>query len=211
MTQLNTIPNGHKRAKGAGSANDEPTNVVYYEGERIYFRPIELADEAQFRQWINDPRVWRGLMHRPPMNACQEREFIESQGASTTNYVFGIVMRAGHRLIGSAGLSRIHQANRSAMFGIMIGDVAYQNRGFGTEAVQLALRYGFEELNLNRIALSVFSNNPCAIRCYQRAGFVHEGCLRQAMYRNGQYHHEYKFAILREEWENRLADSHKSD
>ena len=74
MTQLNAIPNGHKRAKGAGSANDEPTNVVYYEGERIYFRPIELADEPRLRQWINDPRVWRGLMHRPPMNACRERE-----------------------------------------------------------------------------------------------------------------------------------------
>lgn len=206
MTQLSTIPNGQKRAESTRSASDEVANIVYYEGERIYFRPIELDDEAQFRQWINDPCVWRGLQHRPPLNAFREREFIESLGTGTTDYVFGIVVRAGHRLIGSTGLHRIHQANRSAMFGIMIGDLAYQNKGYGTEAVQLTLRYGFEELNLNRIALSVFSNNPRAIRCYQKAGFIHEGCLRQALYRTGEYHDEYKFAILREEWENRLAN-----
>jgi RimJ/RimL family protein N-acetyltransferase len=82
----------------------------------------------------------------------------------------------------------------------MIGEVSRQNRGYGTEAVRLLVRYGFEILNLNRIGLSVFANNLRAIRTYQKAGFVHEGCLRQARFHGGRYEDEYRFAILREEW-----------
>ena len=180
---------------------DESTPVVYYMGQRIYFRPFELADEPMLRRWINDPRIWSTLHHRGPMNASRETEWIESQGKSKTDYVFAIVVKDEERLIGSAGLHQIDARTRSATFGLLIGDVAYQNRGFGSEATRLTLKYGFRELNLNRIQLGVFANNWRAIRAYQKAGFVHEGCLRQSQYSQGEYVDEYRFAILREEWE----------
>jgi RimJ/RimL family protein N-acetyltransferase len=178
-----------------------PARVVFYEGQRIYFSPVELEDEPLLRRWINDPANWRGLMHRGPVNSGREREWIESIGRDGKDYVFGVVVREGDRLIGVTGLHNVQSAARKAIFGINIGDRAFQNKGYGTEATLLCLRYGFEELNLHRIALSVFSNNPRAIRTYQKAGFVQEGCLRQAVFRNGRYEDEYQFAILREEWE----------
>jgi RimJ/RimL family protein N-acetyltransferase len=174
--------------------------VVYYQGERIYFRPIELEDEATLQRWINDPQVRAHLVHRGPVSAIHQREWIESVSRPGTDYVFGIVVKDGDRLIGTTGLHKIDRIARSASFGLMIGDVAYQNRGYGAEATRLAIRYGFRELNLKRIELSVFANNWRAIRTYQKAGFVHEGCLRAAQYRDGEYVDEYKFAILREEW-----------
>ena len=67
-------------------------------------------------------------------NACRETEWIESQGKSKTDYVFAIVVKDEERLIGSAGLHQIDARTRSATFGLLIGDVAYQNRGFGSEA-----------------------------------------------------------------------------
>lgn len=189
--------------EAAHDRGPDPSPVVFYLGERIYFRPIELEDEPLLRRWINDPRIWRYTLHRPPINAGREREWIESLGKSRTEYVFGIVAKDGDRLIGCTGLREVDPIARSATFGIVIGDVAFQNRGYGTEATRLALRYGFQELNLNRIQLAVFSDNWRAIRVYQKVGFVHEGCLRQAQFRNGTYQDEYRFAILREEW-NRL-------
>jgi RimJ/RimL family protein N-acetyltransferase len=171
-------------------------------GERIYFRPIELDDEPLLRTWINDPHTWSTLGHRPPVNACREREWIESLGKRTTDYHFGIVVKEGNRLIGTTGLHRVSPIDRSATFGIMIGDREYRNKGYGSEATKLAVRYGFEELNLNRIALSVFDHNPAAIRAYRKAGFLEEGCLRQAFYRHGRFHDEYRLAILRQEWES---------
>lgn len=183
-------------------AGDAPRErVVYYEGQRIYFRPLELEDEPLLRRWINNPANWRTLLHRPPLNAAREREWIESQGKSHSDYVFGIVVKQGDRPIGTTGLHRIDAVNRSASLGICIGESSFQGRGFGREAVRLALKYGFEELNLNRIELSVFADNWRAIRTYQKVGFVQEGCLRQAHYRNGRYQDEYRFAMLRTEWE----------
>lgn len=188
-------------ANGEAIAEPESARIVCYEGERIYFSPIEPEDEPQFRRWINDPVNWQYLAARPPLNACREREWIESQGKSQNDVVFGVVVREGHRLIGATGLHRIDRITRKAELGISLGDRAARNRGYGTEAVRLLVRYGFEELNLNRISLSVIAHNPRAIRCYQKAGFVQEGCHRQACYQGGRYHDVYRFAVLKDEWE----------
>ncbi len=181
---------------------EDAPRVIFYQGRKIYFRPLEVADEPLLRRWINDPRIWATTAHRGPLNACREREWIESLGKSQTDYVFGIVAKGSDQLIGTTGLHRIDYVTRSATFGLMIGDVDCHNRGFGTEATRLALRYAFRELNLNRVQLSVYADNWRAVRVYQKAGFVHEGCLRQALYRHGQFVDEYRFAILREEWES---------
>jgi RimJ/RimL family protein N-acetyltransferase len=212
MSGLLTIPAGEsasrrktlrgERISSAGiTAPEDRIPVVFYEGRRIYFRPLELADEPVLRRFINDPANWRTLLHRPPVNAARESEWIESQGRPGGDYVFGIVARPGDRLIGTVSLVQVHAVNRSAVLGIVIGDRAMQGRGYGREAIRLVLKYGFEELNLHRIALSVFADNWRAIRTYQKVGFQLEGCLRQAQYRNGRYQDEYRFAILRSEWE----------
>ena len=201
MTQLRTIARDQvSQCELPAEFAPADQQIIFYEGDRIYLRPIELTDEQKLRKWINDPEIWQYLTHRPPINAVREREFII--GRSPTEYCFGIVVRSGDKLIGSAGLHQIHPVNRSAMLGIAIGDKQYHGKGFGTEAVRLVVRYGFEELNLNRIALHVFAHNFRAIGCCQKAGFVHEGCQRQALYRGGRYVDEYVFAILKKDWES---------
>ena len=195
--QKNTVqPKATPRRPGVGP------DIVSYMGERIYFRPIEMEDDALLRRWINDPAVWRTLRIRPPVNAFRERAWIEALSKDPTQTVFGLVVKEDQRLIGTVGLVHIQAAERSAELGISIGEVAYWERGYGREVVALMVRYGFEELNLNRIGLQVYGDNWRAIRCYQKAGFVHEGCLTQAAYRNGRYQDVYLFAILREQWES---------
>jgi RimJ/RimL family protein N-acetyltransferase len=176
--------------------------VVFYEGRRLYFRPVELEDEPLLKRFINDPANWRFLRHSQPFNSVREREWIESLGKSKTDYVFGIALKQGDRLIGVTGLHRVDPVNRTAAFGINVGDTAFQGRGYGREATQLALRYAFEELNLNRIELAVYADNWRGIRMYQKVGFVQEGCARQARYSRGRYQDEYRFAMLRSEWES---------
>jgi RimJ/RimL family protein N-acetyltransferase len=202
MAQLRMVPAtwDDPRQEGVSSSRVSADRVLFYEGERVYLRPIELADEFALRKWLNDPAVRNGLVHQPPLNAARERAWIEAQGMNPEEYHFGIVARAGDRLIGMVSLIKIHLVNRSAELVILIGDPDYQSRGFGTEAVRLVVRYGFEEMNLNRIELGVYATNTRAIRCYEKAGFVYEGCYRQSLYRNGRYVDESAYAILKEEW-----------
>jgi len=88
----------------------------------------------------------------------------------------------------------------------MIGDKSVWNQGLGTETISLLLKHGFETLNLNRIALKVYSDNPRARRTYEKTGFVHEGTLRQAVYKNGHYGDIELMSILRSEWDARAKE-----
>ncbi len=175
--------------------------LVSYAGDRVYFRPVEQADAPLLQRWINDPRNWHTLGGRvPPTNAGQEHEWIQSQDRDRSQCVFGIVLKDGDQLIGDVVLRGIDPIARKAELGIMIGDAEYKDRGLGTEAVRLMARFAFKELNLRRISLKVLSNNPRAIRTYQKAGFVQEGCDREAAYSDGEFHHVYSFGLLRREW-----------
>lgn len=188
--------------------------VKCYDGERIYFRPVELEDEPRCRTWVNDPRNWATLYRCLPMNARREREWIESLYADDRDVVFGVVVKDGDRLIGTTGLHQIERIHRKAEFGICIGEAEYQDKGYGSEATVLMVKFGFDVLNLHRIALGVFGDNARARRVYEKAGFVREGVHRQAFFRNGRWHDGVRYAILREEWlakeTTASADLHRS-
>jgi RimJ/RimL family protein N-acetyltransferase len=102
--------------------------------------------------------------------------------------------------IGNTGLHDVDAVNRTAEFGIVIGEKDYWNRGYGTKATKLTLRHGFENLNLNRIYLEVFETNPRAMKAYESAGFMREGILRQAIFKNSRYIDVILMSILQSEW-----------
>jgi RimJ/RimL family protein N-acetyltransferase len=83
----------------------------------------------------------------------------------------------------------------------VIGEKSLWNMGYGTEVMRLMLKHGFNTLNLNRIALEVYENNPRAIRSYEKAGFFLEGRKRQGMYKNGRYIDIFLMSVLRSEWQ----------
>ncbi|MFD1136014.1 GNAT family N-acetyltransferase [Paenibacillus sp. PDC88] len=107
------------------------------------------------------------------------------------------------RLIGFVALHSIEWNNQSARLAIGIGKAKDRNKGYGSDALQLILRYAFYELNLNRVSLDVISYNEIAYHAYKKAGFVEEGRMRQAVLRGGQKYDRIMMGLLREEWEAR--------
>jgi RimJ/RimL family protein N-acetyltransferase len=103
--------------------------------------------------------------------------------------------------VGDCGFNKIDHRNRSGEIGIFIGQKDLWNRGYGTETMRLLLKHGFHTLNLYRIFLRVFETNKNAIRSYEKAGFVHEGRLRQAQYSNGKYEDVLLMSVLKPEWQ----------
>src|SRR5262249_53559974 len=104
---------------------------------------------------------------------------------------------AGH-LIGGAGLHDISASSRTAMLGIWIAR-EHWDQGFGTDAVRTLCRFGFRELNLRRVTLHVYANNPRGIRAYQKVGFVEEGRLRGDHFVDGGYVDVVVMGLLAEE------------
>ena len=173
-------------------------------GERIRFRAVERDDVPRYVEWFNDREVTAGLARHLPMASWDEMRWFErlvERPEVERPFAVDAKSADGWKHIGSVGLMEFKQIERSAEFGIVIGDKNYWNNGYGTEMTRLMLKHGFENLNLNRIMLQVHATNPRAIRTYEKAGFVHEGVLREALYRNGVYLNMLVMSVLRSEWD----------
>ncbi len=173
-------------------------------GERVRLRAIERSDIPNFVRWFNDPEVRRYLLIYAPISAAQEEQWfdrmLEQQGKE--QFVFAVDARAGDEWvhIGNVGLHRINWKDRNATLGIVLGEKAYWDQGYGTDATRTMIRFAFEELNLNRVELEVFDENARARRCYEKAGFRYEGTRRQAAFFEGAYHDSHVMSILRHEF-----------
>jgi RimJ/RimL family protein N-acetyltransferase len=174
---------------------------------RVYLRPAERADLPQFVAWLNDWRTTRTLGLRAPLSlALEERWFdgmVERQG--NTDYMFVACLLEDDRAIGSCGLHEVDLANGSAGLGIGIGGPDDRGRGLGTEILHALVGFGFDFLRLERIWLDVYETNPGARGVYERVGFVYEGTLRHAIYREGRYLDVIRMSILADEWRARAT------
>lgn len=178
-------------------------------GERIRFRAVEKEDLPTFVRWLNDPEVQQGITIFHPFSQAQEENWFENMlKRPVEEQVLGIEVNEpsgeegmkNWKLIGSLGFMDISWRIRSAEFGIMIGEKNYWGKGYGTEAVRLLTKYGFNTLNLNRISLRVFEDNHRAIRAYEKAGFTLEGRMRQAEFHHGKYLDVLIMSVLRSDF-----------
>jgi RimJ/RimL family protein N-acetyltransferase len=174
-------------------------------GERLYLRPLEEADIPTCLRWINDPEVTRTLMMYRPLNELREREWFQGQYKDDHNIILAITLKEQDRHIGNVGLHRIDWKNREGELGIMIGEKDEWDKGYGSEAISLVLGYGFDRLNLHRICLRVYENNPRAQRCYEKAGFRREGAMRESAFSEGRYWDTIFMGILDREWRGSSA------
>lgn len=174
-------------------------------GERIRLRAVEREDLPRFVEWLNDPEVTAGLLMILPISNWEETRWFENLASRPPQErPLSIEVKTpdgGWKPIGNVGLERIDWTDRMAEFGIFIGEKSVWDQGYGTEATRLMLKHAFETLNLNRIYLHVYETNPRAIHTYDKVGFVKEGRLREARYRNGVYINVLLMSMLRSEWD----------
>lgn len=115
------------------------------------------------------------------------KEWIIEHNRSTNECLFLIQEIADGKLIGHVGLYNIDNRIRKAEFAISIADKSSRGKGYGEMCTDFMLDFGFNQLNLNRIELSLLSTNTVAYNLYLKKGFVQEGLLKQAQYKNGNY------------------------
>jgi diamine N-acetyltransferase len=183
----------------------KPVKVL--RGRLTFLRPAERDDIPLLARWINDERTVAHLGARAPIGQALEERWFERmmEGQGQNHWYFISCLLGDERPVGNVGLFDIDLTNGSAGIGITIGDPKDQGRGLGTDVMESVLDFGFGELRLERMWLDVYDDNARAIRSYEKAGFVHEGRLRHAVYRRRRYVDVLRMAILRSEWADRRA------
>lgn len=173
---------------------------IMLHGKHIFLGPLHKEDSGTLWSWINDRRLVSLSGCPKPVHEDNHAEWFRALTHACDMEIFAIRRRDDELLIGSCQLHSIHPVYRSAELQIRIGIEEETAKGYGTEAVRLLTRYGFHDLNLNRIFLHVFASNARAVRVYEKCGYVREGLLRQAAHVDGHPEDLMVMAILREDW-----------
>ena len=173
-------------------------------GNSVLLRPVKRSDISYFLRWFNDPEIVQYIGMYLPMTEMAEEKWIEELGTtrarSDAPFVIEVKVGASTKTIGTCGLHGINSKDNHATFGIVIGEKDYWSKGYGVEAARLLINHGFQQLNLHRISSGAVAFNERSIKFHKKIGFREEGRLRQATFKNGQYHDLVEFGLLREEW-----------
>ncbi len=170
-------------------------------GKKCYLSSISLDDAEKWAEWFNDLEVTIPLGDEAYLPTS-----VDNQKATITELIkhnshfFNIVDLKSDELIGRVGLFQVNKTDRSAMFGIVIGEKNYWNQGYGQDATQLMLDYGFNLLNLHNIMLGIFAYNVRGIKCYEKVGFKEIGRRRQARIIGGKKYDVILMDILADEF-----------
>jgi RimJ/RimL family protein N-acetyltransferase len=183
-----------------------------FEGQLIRFAPPDADRDAELvSKWTHDPEYLRLLsadIAKPlsPAQIKKKYEELDKKAEKHRNdFNFALRLKADDRLIGFARLMQIEWTHRTGNLHMGIGDPNDRGKGYGTEALQMLLRYAFDELNLYRLAAVTVDYNIGAIRFFERAGFDVEVRRRQAAQRDGRRWDVILMGLLCGEWKQKVT------
>lgn len=170
--------------------------------KRLILRPVSLDDAPRIMQLAGEWEIAATTANIPhPYEEGMAEEWISTHTASFENKTgvnLAIVLRSEDAFIGAIGL-HLNKQHQLAELGYWVG-VPYWNQGYCTEAAKEMLRYGFEDLDINRIQARHMTKNPASGRVMEKIGMTPEGVLRQSLFRFDTFENAAIYSILRKEF-----------
>jgi RimJ/RimL family protein N-acetyltransferase len=170
-------------------------------GQLVRLTRMTEADTDALLTWFDNEHFSRNIDSRPMFVESKKsiEERVKEAESKNSLFVFGIRTLEENTLVGLVELGDIQWNHGNGWLAIGIAPES-QGRGYGRDAMQCIIRFGFEELNLHRVQLTVFEHNPNAIKLYESLGFQREGAWREFLHRQGQRYDMYLYGLLRREW-----------
>ena len=168
----------------------------------IYLREIIRSDLAEINRWRNDKNLidYLAAPFRFIGKEIDERWFDGYLTSRSNNVRLAICKKDTSQIIGVVYLLDIDWINRSTEYAIMIGESTLLGAGAGFQATIEILNHAFNDLNLQRVSLTVLETNERARQLYKKVGFIEEGRLRKAVFKNGQYRDLICMSIFENEY-----------
>jgi RimJ/RimL family protein N-acetyltransferase len=145
--------------------------------KRVYLTKILNDDMECIYRWFSDPEFLKFYDYIPPVPLTKEQvdKLLNDYEKNEESIVFAIRLKESKEIIGG--------------------------KGYGSEALDMLLEYGFNEFNFHRIQLNVLEFNHSAIALYEKAGFVKEGLFREFVLRDKKRYDLILYGLLRNEWQ----------
>jgi RimJ/RimL family protein N-acetyltransferase len=182
-------------------------DTVTLRSARLEFTPLKMSNIYKHFEWNNDA----DLNHLDDEIAHVKETFGEFKERfermifhpSPRFRDFEIHTEDG-QLIGVAYVVGISPYNRRCMIGVTIGNRNYWGKGYGREALEMLLRYVFEDLGMHRVSAETYEYNPAWKKLVEATGFTLEGTERDYLFRDGRYFAKHDYSMLEDEYRRRL-------
>ena len=166
--------------------------------ERLRMVPLDLDHVDAILEWANDPAVTgNSQFFREPSDRKRIARFILEHETSEECAYFAAFVREGD-YVGNVFLINMNRTHRHAQAGITLKQAAW-NHGYAKELMRALVSFAFEDLDLNKVYLQVFTTNEKGLKLWTKVGFTVEGVLRQHYFVNGAFHDMYSMSMLRED------------
>lgn len=186
--------------------------IQLFESPDLRLGPIDHEKDPEIEsKWTHDSDFMRLMEINParPLSAAmikKQYEKLEKRIEEDKNlFYFMIRAKADDHLIGKAVIQWIEWTNSNGWVHLGIGAAGDRRKGYGTQALQMVLRFAFAELNLFRVSALVPEYNDGAIALLGKFGFTQEVCRRSALERDGRRWDLYVFGLLNEEWQSQAG------
>ena len=172
------------------------------EGERIVLRPHLETDFEAVHRFSSDDDVCR-FMQWGPNTEDQTRSFLDSVLLNQTvepkvHYDFLIVVAKTSEVIGSFTLRLQKEGSKLGEIGYVLAREAW-GQGYASEAANLVINFGFNELDLHKISATCEPLNFASAKVLQKAGLRFEGYLHKHFLIKGQWRDSLLFGCVRAE------------
>lgn len=174
-----------------------------YSGGGICLREFtdKDVDFDVYYSWIRDYDTIRFIGRREYLLSIEEeevREYIRALNRSPNDCFFKVFYEG--TFVGTLKIGHINWELLMADMGIMLGDFKVRGKGISVQIMKMGMTYAFEKLGLRKLTGGCASENIPMQKCFEKSGFVREGCERQSLLLEGKFQDHYRYGIMKEEF-----------
>ena len=169
-------------------------------GKKIDLRALEPTDLEFVYQIENDEAVWEVSQTQTPYSRFLIKQYLENAHQDiyeAKQLRLAICEKQNTQPIGLIDLFDFDPKNNRCGIGILIQDIDNRAHGFGAEAIEILINYGFTYLNLNQIFANIAADNLASINLFTKFGFVLIGVKKEWNLVNGTYKDELLYQKFR--------------
>lgn len=178
--------------------------MIRLQSERLVLREINAGDLDFVHHLHGLPKVDEyNTLGLPENKLTTEKiinEWLEAMNVIPRKRYIFLIENLAHIPLGLLGLNigKPGYANAEIWYKL---DPLFWAKGLATEAVKAILAFGFNQLQLHRIEAGCAVENIGSIKVLEKAGFIKEGRTRKLLPIRGEWHDNFGFAILEDDWQ----------
>jgi RimJ/RimL family protein N-acetyltransferase len=176
---------------------------VILETERIRLEPLEARHVSDLVRLCNDEALWELVYADNPFTSeADTQAWLREALDRSEFYTFAIIERSSGTAIGSTRFADIHPEHKKLEIGWTFIAREHWRTHVNSECKYLLLRYAFDELALNRVALKANGKNLRSRDAIAALGAAYEGTHRAFRIhpRTQEVHDVSYYSVLAEEW-----------